>query len=66
MSIDHIFYCDGPDCPHHMQTASATAEPFVTVSEGADHALHFCDWDCVLRYAAQKPPTETIPLAATD
>ena len=65
MSIDRIFYCDGPDCAHHAQTASASA-PFITVTEGPGHLLHFCDWDCVLRYAGEKPPTVTIPLVAID
>jgi hypothetical protein len=23
--------------------------------------LHFCSWDCVLRYAAEQPPVERIP-----
>lgn len=62
MAIERIYYCDGPDCRHHMQTASATAAPFITVTEGASRSQHFCCWDCILRAAANVPPSETIPL----
>jgi hypothetical protein len=39
---------------------------FLTVDHGAEESLHFCTWDCVLKYAAEKPPCETISLGATD
>jgi hypothetical protein len=64
MSIERIFYCDGPDCDRHVQKAGTSAAPFITITEGAGHSLHFCDWDCVLKHAASKPPTETIALGA--
>jgi hypothetical protein len=63
MSIERIFYCDGPDCERHVRTASPRSSSFLTVTEGAGRSLHFCSWDCVLRHAAEKPPTEVIPMA---
>jgi hypothetical protein len=66
MSIERIFYCDCHDCGASMQTASTSASPFLTVTQRAGRSLHFCDWDCVLKHAAAKPPTETIPLASAD
>jgi hypothetical protein len=47
-----------------VQTASTSALPFITITEGAGRSLHFCDWECVLKHAAAKPPVETIPLVA--
>jgi hypothetical protein len=66
MSIERIFYCDFRECDRHVQTASTSAAPFLTVTEGTGRSLHFCDWDCVLRHAGEKPPVETIPFAPAD
>jgi hypothetical protein len=65
MSIERIFYCDGPDCGRHVQTAASRPQAgFVFVTEGGSAAtLHFCTWDCVLKFAATKPPTEVLALA---
>ncbi len=60
MSIERIFYCDGPDCDHHARAASSRAAAFLIVTEEAGRSLHFCSWDCVLRHAAEKPPTEVV------
>ena len=62
MSIERIFYCDGPECERHAQTAlSRPGGGFVFVTEGGSAAtLHFCTWDCVLKYAATKPPSEVL------
>jgi hypothetical protein len=64
MSIERIYYCDGPDCERHVRTGGTHPPGFLTVAEGADHAAHFCSWDCILRYAAEKPPEEVIPAEA--
>jgi hypothetical protein len=64
MAVDRIFYCDAPDCEGHVQTASLRPRGgflFVTDSSGG-RTRHFCSWDCVMRYAATKEPTEIIPL----
>jgi hypothetical protein len=66
MSIERTFYCDGPDCDRHVRTTSTLPPVFLTVSEGADHASHFCGWDCVLRFAATKEPEEVIPVGPGD
>jgi hypothetical protein len=63
--IERVFHCDGPDCERHVQTALRRPQAgFVFVTEGGSAAtLHFCNWDCVLKYAATKPPVEVISLA---
>jgi hypothetical protein len=66
MSIERIYYCDWRECNGHVQTASGQPPGFLSVAEGADHDLHFCDWDCLLKYAGEKPPVEVIPLASAD
>lgn len=63
MSIERLFHCDGPECERHVQTASARPPVFLTVRDGAD-SLHFCTWDCLLKHAASKPPSEVFPMAA--
>ena len=60
MSIERIFYCDGPDCERHARTARSRPTDFITVTEGTGRSLHFCEWDCVLKHAAEKPPTEVV------
>jgi hypothetical protein len=62
MSIERVFYCDGPECENHARTASdLPPTSFLVVREDADHSQDFCSWDCLLKFAAQKPPTEVIP-----
>ena len=61
MSIERVFYCDGPECEGHVRTVSARPQAvFVTVTESAGRSLHFCGWDCILKYAAKKPPREVV------
>jgi hypothetical protein len=64
VSIERIFHCDGPECERHVQTADTRPPVFLTVTEDVDSDLHFCSWDCVLRFAAEKPPAEVVPMAA--
>jgi hypothetical protein len=65
MSIERIYYCDGPECERHVRTAAhRPAAGFVFVTEGGSGGtLHFCGWDCVLKYAATKPPEEVIAVS---
>jgi hypothetical protein len=63
MAIERVFYCDWRDCEHHVQTANLRAATFLTVTE-AGRSMHFCCWDCVLKHAAEKPPTEVVKLDA--
>jgi hypothetical protein len=64
MAIERIFRCDGPDCERHVRTTGVRPPMFLIVAEDADHELHFCGWDCILKYAAEKPPEEVVPFAA--
>jgi hypothetical protein len=65
VSIERIFTCDWRECERHVRTTGTRPPMFLTVAEGADHELHFCSWDCVLRYAGEKPPEEVIPAEAS-
>jgi hypothetical protein len=66
MSIRRVYSCDWRECNHHVQTDSVRSSLFLTLTEGIGGSLHFCTWDCVLKYAAEKPPCEMIPLGATE
>jgi hypothetical protein len=62
MSIERVYYCDWRECENHARTASAhPPTSFLVVREDADHSQHFCGWDCLLKFAAEKPPAEVIP-----
>lgn len=65
MTIERIFHCDGPDCERHVRTAASRPQAgYVFITEGGSAAtLHFCNWDCVLKYAAAKPPVEVVSLS---
>jgi hypothetical protein len=62
VSIERVFYCDWRECDGHMRTARSRPETFLTVTEGAGRSQHFCSWDCLLKHAAEKPPTELVAL----
>jgi hypothetical protein len=62
MSIERVFTCDSADCERHVRTPGTHPPTFITVTEDAGEPLHFCSWDCVLRFAAEKPPSEVVPL----
>jgi hypothetical protein len=64
VSIERIFYCDWRECGGHTRTAAARPSSFLTIT-GDGPALHFCTWDCALRFAAEKPPVETISQSAS-
>lgn len=71
MAVERIYYCDGPDCgdgePCHM---TSSAPPpylpggFVETRQSdasGEASLFFCSWDCVMKFAAGRPPSEVIP-----
>jgi len=63
MSIERTYYCDWRECEGHARTVGEKPPMgFLAVREDADHSHHFCTWDCLLKFAAEKPPTETIQL----
>lgn len=62
MSIERIFYCDWRECEGHVRTASTRPQSsFIIVTEDAGSSQHFCTWDCLLKFAAEKEPVEAIP-----
>lgn len=61
--IERVFHCDWRDCDGHLRTASLhPPEPFLTVAGGAEKHLHFCGWDCLLKFSGEKPPEITVAL----
>jgi hypothetical protein len=66
MAIERIFHCDGPECERHVRTAlNRPSAGYVFVTEGGSTGtLHFCNWDCVLKYAATKPPVEVVSMGS--
>jgi hypothetical protein len=61
MSIERVFHCDGPECENHVKTAGdLPPTTFLVVTEDTGHSEHFCSWDCLLKFAATKPPTEAV------
>lgn len=69
MSIERTYYCDADGCEHNARTATQPPYLPVGVIEVRDwtHAIerrdpmHFCSWDCVLKYGATIPPVTVIP-----
>lgn len=62
MSIERTFRCDGPDCERGVSDA-AHREPggrFLTLT-GWSNPMHFCGWDCVLKYGAKIEPETVHP-----
>jgi hypothetical protein len=60
MSIERTYHCDGPDCERNWSQSAYLALEMPTVTHAGPHALHFCGWDCLLRYAATKEPETVI------
>lgn len=62
MSVERTFYCDGPDCERHVKTRKGMPPVFLMVMsrEPERISMHFCGWDCILRYAGQREPEEII------
>ncbi len=62
MAIERTFYCDAPECETHVRSASTRpfGMIFLTDTSGltARRTMHFCSFDCVLRFAAGQPPVE--------
>lgn len=74
MSVERVYYCEGPTCgdapdgnSRHARTA--TPPPYLPVGvietreryDGEDQLHHFCSWDCVMKYAAAQPVPEVVP-----
>jgi hypothetical protein len=59
MSVERVHHCDGPECQHHARVLAVLGRApvgFMTVTAHEEPDLHFCGWECVLRYAAQIEP----------
>ncbi len=56
MSVERVFHCDAPDC----NTSASDEYPhwLALLSKNGDPDLHFCNMDCVMKYAAanSEPP----------
>lgn len=61
VSIERTYYCDWRECEAHAKTAAMRLPmDFLSVKWGTARPLHFCSWDCVLRYAAEIEPSEVV------
>lgn len=55
------YHCDWKDCDTF--TFHPKRHGFLTIKGGGVGGnLHFCSWDCVLKFSAQFEPMEEIPL----
>lgn len=65
MSVQRVFHCDEKDCRLHTTSIhSRPQEPgWLFVTETRGRTLHFCCWDCLMKYASQFPPPKIIPVA---
>jgi hypothetical protein len=52
------FHCDWRDCD--TWTFQKKRHGFLTIHGQGFGTLHFCSWDCVLKFSAQFEPTEEI------
>jgi hypothetical protein len=66
VSLATSYACDGPDCQRHVKGNRSNTIPmgcgFITVMQHITpyEQMHFCGWDCVLRYAATIDPETVI------
>lgn len=61
--MSKALHCDGPHCD------TWTKDPYIFITikrSDVTEELHFCLWDCVLRYSAQFEPTEVEVLEVPD
>ena len=71
MSVEHLFHCDGPGCETNIRTqADEPGGGFITATERSgyshepDRTMHFCGWDCCMKFASTFEPPERIDLDA--
>lgn len=72
MSVSRTLHCDAPDCERHVETTSPPPYVpgfFIETREhknNGDQVLHFCGWDCAMKYGATLPPEEITPIDECD
>lgn len=70
MAIERIYHCDGPDCDRSVRcSGGAPRSRLLTVTwvaAGHRAVLHFCGWDCTLRFAATQEPEDVVQLVDGD
>jgi len=61
MSVEQVYHCDWRECGGHARSAGdQPPSSFIAVSEEATAPHYFCTWDCLLKFAAERPPTEVV------
>jgi hypothetical protein len=66
VSVEHRYTCEVEDCNRNWSDqglGGGNLPPgllYLRETQG-DGELHFCSWDCLLKFAAKFPPSETIP-----
>lgn len=61
--MSHGIHCDNPSCDTWAKMDMIPDSGFYTIFDGvvpsqAYYVGHFCSWDCIMHYAATKPPLE--------
>lgn len=56
-------HCDNPSCDTWVRLDNILDSGFYTIFDGvyptqAYVSYHFCSWDCIMTYAALRPPLE--------
>ena len=56
--MSNAWHCDRDGCD--TWSRSGFKHGFIQVYDGTEPVLHFCCWDCILKYAARFAPLEVI------
>lgn len=63
MSVEFVYRCDADDCDSWMRSIEdSPGAGWLRVEYDRGEALHFCRWECCLRFGAAQPQTETVAL----
>jgi hypothetical protein len=60
--VSYAAHCDGPACDTWAASVDMMRGWLVVFEMESDRPLHFCYWDCLLRYGAFKEPITKIEI----
>lgn len=62
--MSKAYHCDGEDCDSW--TYHKKNHDFLTVKGQGGGALHFCSWDCILKFSAKFEPINILDVDVDD